>query len=301
MTTIRMTQSMLSNRALTGMQTSLNRLAKVQEQLSTGRIINRPSDDPTGATAAMRIRASLAEQQQYARNAQDGGSWLDQIDSALSSATDQVRRAQELALRGANTGTSGPETREALAIEIDTIASGLVSTANTTYLDRPVFGGLTPGRAAYAADGTWVGVPGVGDPGGVVRSVAEGTKVRVDLEGPQAFGAEGDSVFDHLRALSVALRSGDADGISRAADALAVDGKRITNARSQVGATANRVEQASTAASDAVLGLTTSLSEVENTDVAKATMDLQVQQVAYQAALGASARVIQPSLLEFLR
>jgi flagellar hook-associated protein 3 FlgL len=297
---VRMTQGMMSSQALTGMQTGLNRLARVQEQLSTGRVINRPSDDPTGATAAMRIRTSLADQKQFARNADDGLGWLNQVDSALSSATDQVRRARDLALQGANTGALGPEAREALAVEVDQIRAGLLSTANATYLDRPVFGGITSGAHAYDPSGTWIGAPG-GTAGGVVRTVADGAKVRVDVEGPEAFGVDGDGVFAHLDALSTALRAGDSVAISGAIDKLAADATRITNTQSDVGARTKRIEQARSAAVDSELTLTSSLSEVENVDIAKAVVDLQLQEVAYKAALGATARVMQPSLLDFLR
>lgn len=81
MTTFRVTQTMLSQRSLEGMQLGLGRLARTQEQLSTGRLINRPSDDPTGATSAMRVRSSIADAQQHARNAEDGLGWLGQVDS----------------------------------------------------------------------------------------------------------------------------------------------------------------------------------------------------------------------------
>ncbi len=296
MATVRMTQGMLSNQALTGMQTGLNRLAKVQEQLSTGRIINRSSDDPTGATAAMRIRTALADQAQYERNADDGLGWLNQIDATLSSATDQVRRSRDIALQGANSGAMGPDARAALATEVDQIRSGLVSTANATYLDRPVFGGVTTNAKAYLDDGTYSGTPGA-----VVRTVADGSTIRVDVEGPDAFGTAPDSVFDHLAALSTALRAGDQTGITNAVGFLAADGTRITNVQADVGARTTRVEQARGAASDSHLRLTSSLSEIENTDLAKATVDLKLQEVAYQAALGATSRVMQPSLLDFLR
>ncbi|MCW2772621.1 MAG: flagellar hook-associated protein 3 [Nocardioides sp.] len=304
MGTVRMTQGMLSNQALTGMQTGLNRLAKVQEQLTTGRIINRPSDDPTGATSAMRIRGSLADQGQYVRNADDGLGWLNQIDSSLSSATDQVRRAHDIALQGANTGSLGPAAREALATEVDQIRAGLASTANTTYLDRPVFGGITAGSAAYAVDagtGAVTYLPTVATTEGVGRIVAEGAKIRVDVEGPTAFGPDGDSVFDHLTALATALRAGDTSAILGSVSTIEADGKRITNVQADVGARTKRIEQARTAASDAQLGLTSSLSEVENTDIVRATVDLKLQEVAYQAALGATSRVMQPSLMDFLR
>lgn len=300
---VRMTQSMLSHQAMTGMQTGLNRLAKVQEQLATGRIINRPSDDPTGATSAMRMRTSVADQQQFVRNGEDALGWLDQIDSTLANTTNQVRRARELGLQGANTGAQGPEAREAAAIEIDQIRAGLVATANATYLDRPVFGGVTSGSIAYQTDAmgvvTYAPAPVVTD--GVVRTVADGAKVRVDVEGPTVFGVDGDSLFDHLAALSAALRAGDSAGIGAGIDALDLDGKRVINVQADIGARTKRVEQSLTAATDASLRLTSSLSEIENTDIVKATVDLQLQEVAYQAALGATSRVMQPSLLDFLR
>jgi len=292
----RVTQTMMSQQALTGLQSGLKRVSDVQEQLSTGRIINRPSDDPLGAAAAMRLRSSLADQQQYARNAGDGQGWLEQIDGTLSSVTDQVRRSRELAIQGANGGAMGPQAREALAVEVDQIRESLVGQGNATYLGRPVFGGITNQATAYAPDGTYTGTPGQ-----VVRTVADGVQVRVDVDGQDAFGPNGDSVFDHLAALSTALRAADQTGISTAIDALGADGDRINAVHADVGTRAGRVERAKTAAEDAHLSLTSSLSEIENTDLPKATVELQLQQVAYQAALAATARVIQPSLQEFLR
>lgn len=292
----RVTQSMMTKGSLAAMQTSLARLAKTQEQLSTGRVLNRPSDSPTDTTSAMRIRSSLTDAQQYGRNADDGNGWLSTIDSALTSANDQVLRARDLALQGANQGSSGATARQALAAEVDQIHAGLVNTANTDYLGRPVFGGVTAGATAYDATGTYVGAPGA-----VNRTIGLGTVVRVDVDGNSAFGATGSSVFDHLAALSTALRAGDQAGITAGITALDADRDRITTTQAEVGSRQNRVETAAQAASDTVMRLQTSLSSVENADLPKTVVDLQMQQVAYQASLGATARVIQPSLLDFLR
>jgi flagellar hook-associated protein 3 FlgL len=89
--------------------------------------------------------------------------------------------------------------------------------------------------------------------------------------------------------------------MSAAIAKITADGTQIVNVQADVGSRTTRIEQARTAATDAQLRLTTSLSEVENTDLPKATVDLKLQEVAYQAALGATARVMQPSLLDFLR
>jgi flagellar hook-associated protein 3 FlgL len=286
---------MLTQASLDGLQSGLSRLARIQEQLTTGKTINRPSDDPSGAASTMRLRASLADQRQYARNAADGKAWLTQVDTALGSMAEQVQRARDLALQGAN-GATGTDSRTALAVEVEQLRESLIAGANTQYLGRPVFGGITGGSTAYDGTGAYVGVPGA-----VTRTVADGVAVRIDVDGPTAFGPAGSTVFDHLADLATALRTNDQAGISAAIDVLEADRATITSARSDAGTRMTRLEQATTVAGDVELTLTSRLSEIESTDLPKAMVDLKTQEVAYQAALAATARVMQPSLLDFLR
>lgn len=293
----RVTQQMMSQRSLDGLQLGLTRLARIQEQLSTGKVINRVSDAPADATAAMRLRSSTATQKQYQRNADDGAAWLAQADTALADATNQVRRARELGLQGASSGTMSQQGREALAIEVDQLRQGVIATANTTYLDRPIFGGVTAGTQAY--DPTTGAYLGVNSP--VQRSVADGVKVRVDVDGQATFAASGTSVFDDLTTLSAAIRANDTTAMRTQIDALKVHLDQLSVTQSDVGARAKRIDQATAAAGDAEMALSTRLSNLENTDLAEATVNLNLQQVAYQAALAATARVMQPSLVDFLR
>ncbi|UMG92944.1 flagellar hook-associated protein FlgL [Nocardioides sp. TF02-7] len=297
MTTGRVTQRMLTESSLHYLQNGLGRLARVQEQLSTGRVLNRPSDDPADTTAAMRLRSSIAHQQQYARNAEDGLGWLAQVDATLGTVTDSVRRARELALQGASSGTAGATAREALATEVEEIRDGVLSLANATYLGRPVFGGVVgAGGTAYDATGTYVGLPG-----DVERRVADGVTVQVDVDGRTVFGDGAASVFAELDGLATALRAGDAAGITTSLDALAARLDTVLAARTAAGTRYDRLERAALAATDAAQSLTGSLAEIENTDLPRAVVDLQLQEVAYQAALSATQRVLQPSLLDFLR
>jgi flagellar hook-associated protein 3 FlgL len=293
----RVTQQMMSQRSLDGLQLGLTRLAKIQEHLSTGRVINRVSDSPADATAAMRLRSAVAVQKQYVRNADDGATWLAQADVALQDATDLVRRARELGLQGASSGSMSQQGREALAAEVDQLREGLIATANTTYLDRPVFGGITAGTQAYdATSGAYIGV---NQP--VLRSIADGVKVRVDVDGQATFAASGTSAFDDLTALSAAIRANDTVAMRTQVDALKGHLDSISTMQSDVGARAKRIDQATVSAGDAQMALSTRLSNLENTDLAQATVDLNLQQVAYQSALAATARVMQPSLVDFLR
>jgi flagellar hook-associated protein 3 FlgL len=287
---------MMTAGSIAGIQGNLARMAATQEQMSTGKLLNRPSDNPTDTTAAMRLRDTMAANAQYARNATDGLGWLSQIDSTLGSVTTQVQRAYTLALQGANSGTLGAAALDSLADEVDGIRSSLLADANATYLDRPVFGGVTSGASAYDASGAYVGTTG-----NVTRRIADGVTVDVNVDGPRVFGDGPTSVFAELSALSTALRSGDDAGISAGVTAMQARIDTITSARTSAGVVYQQVQNATNAAADAQLQLKSNLSSIEDVDLAKATIDLQMQQVAYQASLAATAKTVQPSLLDFLR
>lgn len=291
----RVTQNLMTQHSLTGLQTGLSRLAQIQEQLSTGRILNRPSDSPSDTTSAMRVRSALGQQEQFARNGEDALGWLDQLDNTLGTVSDRLRRVRDLALQGRNAGTS-QTARDALASEVDQIREGLIGTANTQYLGRPIFGGITSGPAAYDSTGAYVGTPGA-----VNRVIGDGVVVDVQLAGPAVFGPDGASVFDELTALAAGLRAGSGADMDTAIGAMTTALARVTTQLTEVGTRTNRVEAAMQAATDTGLTLTNRLSEIENTDLPKAMVELQMQEVAYQAALASTARVLQPSLVDFLR
>ena len=292
----RVTQRMLTQRSLSDVNGGLARMAGVQQQLATGKKINVPSDSPTGTTTAMRIRSSLAEQDQCTRNAQDGLAWLTTVDSTLQGITTQVQRAKTLALQGANSGSMSQTSLNAIAAEIQQIRGSVLQQANTTYLGRPVFGGTTSGGIAYDNSGSYVGDSGV-----VNRRVGNGVQVQVNQDAPSTFGADGSNLFNHLDALYTALTTGNQAGITQGINDMTTDLDRLSGAAASEGARMNRINQANTMATDAQLSLKSSLSDVEDVDLAQATIDLETQQTAYQAALHATSKTIQPSLLDFLR
>jgi flagellar hook-associated protein 3 FlgL len=200
-----------------------------------------------------------------------------------------------LVLQGMSSGSYGSvESREALAVEIDNIRASLINVANTTYLDRPVFGGTTGGAAAYDTNGTYTG-----DTGQVQRTIGPNTKVRVDLSGPEVFGTGNEQLFTVLSNISSHLRAGS----DLTADLSLVDtaARRLQAGLSTAGARYNQVSRMRQTAEDNVLSLKTQLSDVEDVDLPKTITELQLQQTAYQAALAAGARVVQPSLVDFLR
>jgi flagellar hook-associated protein 3 FlgL len=295
---IRSTQQSISARALVGLQGNISRLGTLQEQLSSGKQISRPSDSPTGAVSAMQIRSEIRTAEQHMRNATDGMGWLGTIDNTLSTMSSQLTRARDLAIQGASSGSVNmPGAREALASEVRNIRQSLISAANTTYLDRPVFGGTTNKEAAYTGGAVFQGDPGTT----VARTIGDGPPIRVDITGPEVFGTAPNDLFTVLDRLATNLENQDTVAISADIDALDGVFSTIKTTVSDIGARYNRLEIARTTAEDKILALRTQLSDVEDIDLPATIMQLQMQQVAYEAALAATAKAIQPSLMDFLR
>src|SRR5687767_2548916 len=115
--TNRITQRTMTSGVLNNLQGNLSKMARLQEQLSSGKAISKPSDSPSGAVSALRLRADIRRSEQLSRNAEDGLGWLGTADTALTSTLDVVRRARDLALRGANAASSAPD-RAAMAAEV---------------------------------------------------------------------------------------------------------------------------------------------------------------------------------------
>ena len=292
----RVTDNSIHTRVLANLQRNIAKGEKIQEQLSSGKQINRPSDSPAGTVSSMQLRGETRANQQYSRNADDGLGWLGTVDASLSSSSSLINRARELAVKGLNTGSLDAEGSAALAAEIDQITDSLIGYANTKYMDRPVFGGTTAGATAYDPDGTYIGDDGV-----MTRTVGANSKVRVSATGPEAFGSGDTQLFTVLANLSEAVRSGDNAAMRDSLTKLDSASNTLKTTLSEVGARYNRVEQMKQSAQDRLLTVTSQLSDVEDVDLPKTIMEMQLQQTSYQAALAASAKVIQPSLIDFLR
>jgi flagellar hook-associated protein 3 FlgL len=184
-------------------------------------------------------------------------------------------------------------------MEMDQIRESMVSLANTEHLGRPLFGGTTGNATAFVKDAAGT-VTYQGEPRQVLRTVGSGVQVAVSTVGTDAFGPDGNNLFDVLGKAVDQLRTSP-DQLGATLGELDAVMEKMKSALADVGTRYGRVESALASVNSATLDMQAALSEVENVDIAKAIVDLQMQEVAYQAALGATARVIQPSLTDFLR
>ncbi|NMO50204.1 flagellar hook protein [Actinoplanes sp. TBRC 11911] len=294
----RTTAASVQNRTLADLQRGMQRGQKIQQQISSGKAISRPSDSPTGTVTSLQLRGEVRATQQYSRNADDGMGWLGVIQDNLQDASTSVIRARDLTVQALNSTAGTPEAREAFAYEIDNIKASLIDQANAKYLNRPVFGGTTAGGIAYDKTGEYVG-----DGNGTTRSIGPNARVRIETTGPEAFGATGSDtqLFTVLTNLSKAIRDNDSSALDSGLGKLDTAHDLLKTTLSDVGARYNRVTQMKQSAEDHLLSVSSQLSDIEDVDLPKAIMELQIQQTSYQAALAATAKVIQPSLIDFLR
>jgi flagellar hook-associated protein 3 FlgL len=291
----RITQRSLSNANLAGLQANLARIQSTQARLSSGRAINRPSDSPTGTMAALRLRSDLNRYTQFDRNADDGKARLGTADNALTDGLAILREVRDAVLQGAN-GSLGPSEREALALQVEGLRNSLLAVANTKYLQQPIFAGTAGAAAAYDAAGVYQG-----DTGMITRTIAPGVKVTISATGEEVFGPAGGDVFAVLTDIANDLRTDPASLTSTRLGELDAGYLRMQNALASVGSRYHQIEIMQERNQANRLDSQNQLSEVEGVDLPATIVELQMQEVAYQAALGATARTIQPSLMDFLR
>lgn len=290
----RVTSSSMTQTAMRQLQSNLSELARLQEQATSQRAFSAPSDDPAAAAAALALHAEQRRTEQYARNIDDGLAWVTTADSAITASTSLLARVRDLTAQGANDGVLDATAREALAVELEGIGKELLAQANTRLLGRSVFAG-TSDTAAFAADYSYSGVPG----SEVTRRVSDGASVRVDTDGAAVFGTGDDSVFALVDKIVADLRSGTNVG-PRLAE---IDDRRtaMLAVQGSVGTRQSQIERAKEAAVENSVSLESRRAAVEDVDSIEVLVRLQAQELVYRSALAVNARVLQPSLMDFLR
>ncbi|MFK3668721.1 flagellar hook-associated protein FlgL [Leifsonia aquatica] len=286
------TQTLTAQRNL---QLSLQRQAQLYDQATSRQQITKPSDDPTATASALGVRADQAATAQYQRNVDNGDAWLTTADSTLSSVEDIMRRVRDLTVTGANDGALSAEAKEAIATELDGLKKSLLALANTTYLGRTVFAGNSDAGVAFQPDYSFTGAAG----STVERRIGPDTTVRVDADGAAVFGTGSGSVFALIDGISNDLRTGVNVGprLGGIDDRM----KAIVGEHAEIGGRQTRLDKAKDTLAVGANALEAQRSSLEDVDLSKVLLDLKTQDVNYQTAIAVTARVLQPTLMDFLR
>lgn len=296
---MRVTNQMMLRSTLRDLNGSLSRLQQSQTELSTGRLVRRPSDDPTKATQAMSLRTTARVTDHRRRAAEDASGWLDTAGATLMSGLDLMGRVKELTVQASNAGAASPSSRAAISLELRSLREELLGMANTRYIDRSIFNGTAAGQAYDSTTGAYLGNAAT-----VIREVAPDTTVQVNMSGEQVFGSQsapdGD-IFAVLDRLATAVANGDNAAIAVEHQNSDNARQRMTDAVGVLGARASRVEDIRGRNDLQKERLLQSLSEVEDADLAQSLISVKARENAYTAALQAASKVIPPSLVDYLR
>lgn len=302
MSPLRITNNILSNNLLRNLEAAQGRMGQLQNQLSSGYRISRPSDDPVGIENALRIKSSISHVEQWKANASEGLAYMNTTDTTLGDMTSMLQRAKELAIQGAN-GSMSPDDRNKIALEIDQIKEQMVLLANTRVGSKYIFGGTANEEPFPKGATQWQGSNDI-----VKFQVGSSLSLEISVNGRKLFGvtpidASTDSVgmFQALEDLSTALNNSDSDNIQNSMDDLEAQMDNVLNYRAELGARQNRMDSLYQQLGSTALNLTQSLSDILDIDIAKTLVDFKSQENVYQAALSVGAKIIQPSLVDFMK
>ncbi|MBM3260088.1 MAG: flagellar hook-associated protein FlgL [Candidatus Sericytochromatia bacterium] len=302
---MRVSQRAINDVTVSNLGVSLQKMLQLQEKISTGRAISRPSDQPIDFNRSMGIRAVLEGNAQQQRNIEFAKSWLSSTDSAIQQATSILHRARELAVRGAN-DSMDPLARQQMAAEVRQLREQMRVVGNTDLGGRYLFAGSDQLETPYPTGGA--------DLNNVEKlSFEVGMKVTMtyNVPGEQAFGNTGvdtggnpvepTNAFRLLDSLNTALMANDGPGIAATLGVFDTRLEKFLAAQAEVGAKVNRLDLLTDRLEDQRVNLQGLKSEAEDADIATLITDLNQQDAVYRASLAATQRVIQPTLLDYLR
>lgn len=296
---VRVTQGMTQAQLMRNVSNNYKRMSVTENILSTSRKINKPSDDPVGITYALRYRSETAMNEQYQRNLDTAQSRLEHTDTVLGQVNDVIQRAKELTVRGLN-GTNPQSALSSISGEIKQLYEEMVTLGNSQFQGKYIFNGQKTDITPY----TSANAPAESSDGQLINfQFAAGVTVPVNITGNDVFGAgsEADNIFGVLKGLSDAFGTGDMTAAADWNTKLVGRFDKFLQSRSEIGARVNRLELVGNRLGDMEVNLDTLTGKVESADMAEAIMNFKLDESVYQASLSAGAKIIQPSLMDYLR
>jgi flagellar hook-associated protein 3 FlgL len=303
--TDRITPSMVAASTLTDLSSALGELQRSTNEMSSGRSILEPSDNPYGASRVIDLQSQLDGLTSYENNAQNGVSWASTAGSAMGSMNSSLQRVRELVLAAAN-GTSNQQDMETIAGQIEQLTEGIKQDANAQFAGEYIFSGTATTTPPYeqGANDEYQGNAET-----ISRAVGPGASVAISTNISKLLGngkeAGDGKLLDTLRTIAANLRSGNPAEIKEVATtnlkSLDTNMETLTDLQASSGAATDQLQTALSRNEDLQSTITETLSNTEDANIAQVSVNFANEQAAYQAALRASASIIQESLINFLQ
>jgi flagellar hook-associated protein 3 FlgL len=301
---------MITRQVLRDITSVMSRMQKTQSQISSGKKIEKPSDDPVGITQMLAYKTDSAQAQQYSSGITSCLDWLNSTSTTLTSVEDNMLLIIDVANQ-ANTGLLSLQDRSALAEQVNQYLEEAYSLANAKAEGKSLFGGtqtlIEPFTATRDPATGRITSVAVTSPANIdnemLRTIDKEQTIQVNSKGGELFvpGA-GGNIFDNIIALRDALEDPDFDSaaVSGVITSLESIFNRVVNENAIVGAKINRLESTQERIKLESLSLTERISDIADTDIAKAFLEYQTQKNIYDASLSVGSQLIQRSLVNYL-
>jgi flagellar hook-associated protein 3 FlgL len=301
----RITPAMITGSTLNDLSSSLAALQRTTEELSSGKTILEPSDNPYGASRVIELQSQLDGLSSYESNAQDGISWQNTASSAMSNMNEVAQRVRELLLQAGN-GTNNQSDLDTMALQVEQLTEDIKQDADTQYGGQYVFAGTLTTTPPYQQG---AGDEYHGNAETISRAVGPGASVVISTNISTLLGSGASSgdgkLLDTLRTIAQHMRAGTAEGRSAltSTDLQNLDAniETLHQLQATAGSTTDQLQTALTRNEDLQTSIAESLSNLDDTNVAAASIAYSNEQAAYEAALRAGASIVQESLLNFLQ
>lgn len=293
---IRVTHGMMTSQLLRNITNNVNNMSKYENMLSTGKKINKPSDDPVGITYALRYRSELSMNEQYQKNMDAAKSFVEHTDTVMGQINDIIQRANDLTIKGVN-GTNPQSAMDAISKELGGLYDTLLTLGNDQLNGKYIFNGQLSDKQPYVDGSEDTDTAKINFQG------AAGVVIPINVTGDEVFGkgTDQDNLFSVLKSLQTAFTNGDQQSARDSLKDLTTRMDKFLDMRSEIGARSNRIDLMDNRLQDLSLNLEDLSGKTEDADMAETIIRLKTQENVYQASLSSGAKIIQPSLLDYIR
>lgn len=297
---MRIASNTLSDSMIRQIQQLTSDQAKLQMQVSTGRRITQPEDDPAAIGRVLNLQSEQRAIAQYGNNAQRAMTLAQASYSGLQALKKVSDRASELATLA--TGALSPDAMRAYATEVDQLLEQALQLANSRQGGDYIYGGTrvdVPPFEATREDGKIDSIVYVGNADRASIPLSEATEIAPATTGETNAGIA--AFLNNLKELRDALQNGNLDQISEIQQGLETAEDAIISAMADNGGIQARIEAAQSQQQDRVTSIETLISNESSVDLPTTIVKLSQTQTAYQAALASAAKIMNLSLLDYIR
>lgn len=303
---MRVTTKMTADNSVYNLQQNRIKLDSLQEQISSEKKINTPSDDPIAARQLLDLEDKLKAGEQYQGNINKAKVWLKVTDSALGGIADMIKQAKSVAAN-IGSGSSDPSVAANAVSQLTEIKRQLVSMGNTQLGDQYIFSGFNDATAPFtyaAPPGPNAAYAGTTDDMNVAIDKGAGSQLAMNISGNRVLtsvGTSGVNVLNEIDNLIAGINTNNTAAITSAATQIDKASGEMTNLRSEIAGRQLRIDSAEKMIALNKNTVQSLIENIQNVDMIKAATELNQQKTAFEAALSATAKTSQLSLLDYLR